>query len=305
LQFRQRISLLLLRDFNGECVRIMAATTGIAHPRVMSSKSFQKLSQFIHTQVGIKLPQGKKVMLEARLQKRLRVLGMDSYESYVDFLFTEKGQQSELRPLIDVVTTNTTEFFREPKHFEILVQDILPEWMRRTGGQRTLRLWSAGCSFGMEPYTLSMVMHEFAGWNKSFSFSILATDISTRALQHAARGVYEQDKIGSIPQQFRKKYLLRSKDPNKALVRMGPELRQTIDFRRLNFMEEFSFDKELDIIFCRNVIIYFDKPTQERLFRQFCRCLQKDGHLFIGHSESLSGMALPLEQIAPTVYRRV
>jgi chemotaxis protein methyltransferase CheR len=150
-----------------------------------------------------------------------------------------------------------------------------------------------------------MVMHEFAGWNKSFSFSILATDISTRALQHAARGVYEQDKIGSIPQQFRKKYLLRSKDPNKALVRMGPELRQTIDFRRLNFMEEFSFDKELDIIFCRNVIIYFDKPTQERLFRQFCRCLQKDGHLFIGHSESLSGMALPLEQIAPTVYRRV
>ncbi|MFV0420772.1 CheR family methyltransferase [Oleidesulfovibrio sp.] len=278
---------------------------GLTRPSTMSARSFTRLSEFIHSQVGIKLPQGKKIMLEARLQKRLRALSMSSYDSYVDFLFTEQGLHSELRSLIDVVTTNTTEFFREPKHFEVLEQHILPEWTRHLGGQRELRLWSAGCSFGMEPYTLSMVMHEFATINPSFAFSILATDISTRALQHASKGVYEMDKIGNIPEIFRKKYLLRSKDPAKSLVRMGPELRNTIAFKRLNFMEEFSFNNPLDIIFCRNVIIYFDKPTQERLFQRFCRCLASGGHLFIGHSESLSGMNLPLTQVAPTVYRKV
>lgn len=278
---------------------------GLSRPATMSAKSFTRLSEFIHSQVGIKLPQGKKVMLEARLQKRLRVLSMKSYDNYVDFLFTEQGLQSELRSLIDVVTTNTTEFFREPKHFEVLRHDILPDWVKNYGGHRDLRLWSAGCSFGMEPYTLSMVMHEFAAQNASFAFNILATDISTRALQHASKGVYELDKIGNIPESYRKKYLLKSKDPAKALVRMGPELRNTIAFKRLNFMEEFSFKNPLDVIFCRNVIIYFDKPTQERLFQRFCKCLASGGHLFIGHSESLSGMNLPLTQVAPTVYRKV
>jgi len=273
-------------------------------PSPMSDKVFQRLSLFIHERVGIKLPPSKRTMLEARLQKRLRTLGYMSYEKYVDFVFTEQGMEQELRNLIDVVTTNTTEFFREPKHFEFLVSTVLPDWVRRYGS-RQFCLWSAGCSIGMEPYTLGMVMSDFAEQYSGFSFRILATDISSRALQTAVKAVYEEDRISTIPDRLCKKYLLRSKDRTKRLIRIAPEVRRVVEFQRLNFMERFSFKNPMDVIFCRNVIIYFDKPTQERLFRQFCQFLQPGGYLFIGHSESLAGMDLPLTQAAPTVYRRI
>ncbi len=273
-------------------------------PAPMTDKVFQRLSLFIHERVGIKLPPSKRTMLEARLQKRLRVLHYNSYEQYVDFVFTDEGMEQELRNLIDVVTTNTTEFFREPKHFDYLLGNVLPEWMRRNGS-RPLSLWSAGCSIGMEPYTLGMVMQDFSEQYQGFSFQILATDISSRALQTASKAVYDEERIASIPDRLRKKYLLRSKDRTKRLVRIAPEIRKVVEFQRLNFMERFCFRNPMDIIFCRNVIIYFDKPTQERLFKQFCECLKPGGHLFIGHSESLAGMSLPLEQAAPTIYRRL
>ncbi|UZP69130.1 protein-glutamate O-methyltransferase CheR [Desulfovibrio mangrovi] len=270
----------------------------------MSDKVFQRLSSFIHERVGIKLPPSKRTMLEARLQKRLRLLNHPSYESYVDYVFSDVGMEKELRNLIDVVTTNTTEFFREPKHFDYLVNGVLPDWIRRHGTRR-LKLWSAGCSIGMEPYTLAMVLSNFAEQFGGFSFHILATDISSRALQTAVKAVYDEDRISCIPDVLCKKYLLRSKDRSKKLIRIAPEIRSLVEFQRLNFMEQFSFSNPLDIIFCRNVIIYFDKPTQERLFKQFCECLRPGGFLFIGHSESLAGMNLPLVQAAPTVYRRV
>lgn len=272
-------------------------------PAPMSDKVFQRLSLYIHERVGIKLPPSKRTMLEARLQKRLRVLNYPSYESYVDFVFSDDGMDQELRNLIDVVTTNTTEFFREPKHFDYLVGNVLPDWMR-TNGSRKLSIWSAGCSIGMEPYTLGMVLSDFSEQYHGFSYHILATDISSRALQTAVKAVYEEERINSIPDRLCKKYLLRSKDRNKKLIRIAPEIRREIEFQRLNFMERFSFKTPMDIIFCRNVIIYFDKPTQERLFKQFCECLRPGGYLFIGHSESLAGMSLPLTQAAPTVYRR-
>ena len=283
-----------------------ALPAGCARPGPMSQKLFDRMSRFVYDQVGIKLPASKRVMLEARLQKRLRVLGMASYDQYVDYLFTEKGFDEELRNFIDVVTTNTTEFFREPRHFDYLSSTVLPAWtaegVRST--QRTLRVWSAGCSIGMEPYTLAMVLQDYADRTPSFTFSILATDISSRALQQAVRAVYEEERVHSVPEPFRKRYLLRSRDRTRRLVRMGPELRAAVRFERLNFMDPFGFSEPMDIIFCRNVIIYFDKPTQEGLFQRFCQCLRPGGHLFIGHSESLTGMALPLEQVAPTVYRR-
>nr|WP_243838430.1 CheR family methyltransferase [Nitratidesulfovibrio liaohensis] len=273
----------------------------------MSQKLFDRMSRFVYEQVGIKLPGSKRVMLEARLQKRLRVLGMASYDQYVDYLFTEKGFDEELRNFIDVVTTNTTEFFREPRHFDYLTATLLPGWTAeavRLRAQRPLRVWSAGCSIGMEPYTLAMVLRDYQERTPGFSFSILATDISSRALQQAVRAVYDEERVHNVPDQFRKRYLLRSRDRSRRLVRIGPELRSAVRFERLNFMDPFSFSEPMDIIFCRNVIIYFDKPTQEGLFSRFSQCLRPDGHLFIGHSESLTGMALPLEQVAPTVYRR-
>lgn len=271
----------------------------------MDQRVFERFSEFIKSELGIKMPATKKTLLEARLQKRLRELGMATHEEYCEFLFSPRGMEEELVNLVDVVTTNTTDFFREPKHFELLSAKVLPALHERCGGSREVKVWSAGCSSGEEPYTLSMVLSEFARMNSGFRFGIMATDISTQVLRMAVRAIYPETKIGPIPPEYRKRYLLRSKDRTRHLVRIGPEARGHVRFRRLNFMEDFSFDGHLDVIFCRNVVIYFDRQTQEMLFSRFCRKLAVGGYLFIGHSESLAGMDLPLEPVAPTVYKKI
>lgn len=271
--------------------------------RAMSDKDFQRFAEFIGKECGIKLPPTKKVMLEARLHKRLRALGFADYAQYSEFLFSPQGLESELGHLIDQVTTNTTDFFREPRHFEFLRTRVLPEWHARHRG-RPLRVWSAGCSIGAEPYTLAMVLCDFREARPDFRFEIVATDISRQVLQKAHSAVYTEDQARGVPEALMRKYFLRSKDRTRRLVRLVPEVRRCVEFRWLNFMEEFGFREPHDIIFCRNVIIYFDKPTQHDLLSRFCRNLLSGGHLFIGHSESLAGMALPLAQAAPTIYRK-
>ncbi len=290
----------------------MTASAGATRARsarpekaTLTAKDFERLSQFVYAEVGIKMPPSKKTMLEARLQKRLRVLNLESYKEYCDYLFSSAGMERELPHMIDVVTTNTTDFFREPRHFDYLLDLVLPDLAGGLCRRREARVWSAGCSIGMEPYTLAMVLSEFQTAHKGFHFSILATDISTQALEQAVAAIYDEDRVAPVPKQMKSKYLLRSKDRTKRLVRVAPELRRLVRFRRLNFMEEFTLQDPLDIIFCRNVIIYFDRVTQEKLFHKFCRCLQPGGYLFIGHSESLTGMDLPIHQVAPTIYQRL
>jgi len=275
------------------------------HMERMSDKDFSRFSEFIYTEVGIKLPTTKKVMVEARLQKRLRALGIGTLGEYIAYLFSPQGMAEELFQLIDVVTTNTTDFFREPQHFELLTKRFLPEWHSRFGAQRSIRFWSAGCSFGMEPYTLAIVLSLFKERQPGFSFTILATDISTQALSAAASGIYDEERIAAVPQYIKSKSFLRSKNRNKQLVRVTPELRRHVQFQRLNFMEDFSFRLPFDFVFCRNVVIYFDKPTQQRLFTKMCHTIAPGGYLFIGHSESLAGMNLPIQQILPTIYQRI
>ncbi len=269
----------------------------------MKDADFKKFSSLIKGEFGIKMPPSKKTMLEARLQKRLRALGFNSHAEYCDYLFSPGGFERELTQLIDVVTTNTTDFFREPKHFELMLSTVLPDLSRRNN--RPIKIWSAGCSSGEEPYTIAMVLSEFAERNQNVNFSVLATDISTDILRKAMNAVYPMSKVEVIPMALKKKYLLKSKDKTKGLVRVAPELRKKVDFRRLNFMEPFPFKDQKDIIFCRNVVIYFDRATQDKLFKKFCDRLHKGGYLFIGHSESISGMNLPVRQIAPTVYQKV
>lgn len=271
----------------------------------LSDKDFRLFSDFITAQLGIKMPSTKKPMLEARLQKRLRVLGLDGYGAYREYLFSEVGQKDELPHLYDAVTTNTTHFFREANHFQALRSTILPGLHSKLRGGRALRFWSAGCSTGEEPYTLAMVLAEFAAQHDGFSFEILATDISLRVLEAAQRAVYVMEKIDDIPAAYRSRYLLRSKDQKKRLVRIVPELRRRVSFRRLNFMEPFQLQKPRDVVFCRNVVIYFDRPTQERLFQQISAQIVDGGYLFTGHSESLTGMDVPLEPVAPTIYRKI
>ncbi len=263
----------------------------------LSPRDFSRLRGFIYAECGINITDAKRTMLEARLQKRLRKLDLSSFSQYCDYLFSPKGREEELTDMIDQVTTNKTDFFREPAHFAYLTRKVLPEITRL---KRRVAVWSAGCSSGEEPYTLAMVLQEFG-----CSFMVLATDISTKVLGRAERAVYDEQQVGPVPDPLKKKYLLKSKDPAKALYRVVPELRERVRFRRLNFMDgDFGFREPMDVIFCRNVIIYFDKPTQERLLNKFCGHLSPKGYIFMGHSETLLGMNVPLTQVAPTVYRR-
>ena len=273
----------------------------------MSDKVFVRLSESIRDSCGIRLPPAKKTMLEGRLRKRLRALGIESFERYCEFLFSPGGSQSEYIHMIDAVTTNKTDFFREPDHFDCLLERILPEMVRlhTFGARKKLNVWSAACSTGEEPYTLAMVLSEFAEGCPGFDFSILATDISTAVLEKARSGIYEHDRVSQIPMMLRKKYLLKSKEKDKGLVRIAPELRNAVRFERLNFLEEeYGIDKPMAIVFCRNVLIYFDRPIQEKLVNRLSQHLMHGGYLFVGHSENLHGMDLPLVQTATTIYRK-
>lgn len=276
----------------------------------MSDKDFDRFASFIQSELGIKMPPAKKVMLESRLQKRLRLLKLDSFSKYCDYVFSPDGIENELVQMIDLVTTNKTDFFRESNHFDYLVHTAIPELIRtcEAGIKRKLTIWSAGCSTGEEPYTLAMVINEFADKNlkNGFDYLILATDISTRVLEITRKGIYKEERLAPVPLGLRQKYFLKSRDRTKELVRIVPQLRSRIRFRRLNFMDDdFGFREPIDIIFCRNVVIYFDKHTQEKLLKKFYRYLSPKGYIFMGHSETLSGIDVPLVKVSSSVYRKI
>jgi chemotaxis protein methyltransferase CheR len=273
-----------------------------------SDALFEHFSAYIQRELGIKMPLAKKTMLHARLQKRLRQLKLSSFDDYYDYVFGDQGRKEELHHMIDAVTTNKTDFFREPRHFEFLSSTVLPQLCRKAdrGGLGRFRVWSAGCSTGEEPYTLSMVLSEFKARYAGFGFTILATDISTQVLHKAAAGIYTEADVAPVPLAYRKKYLLRSKDRKRGLVRIVPHLRRLVSFGRLNFMDEaYGIKEAMHVIFCRNVIIYFDKPTQEKMLNRLCRHLQPGGYLFMGHSETLNGLNVPLKLVTSTVYQKV
>lgn len=276
-------------------------------PKTMTQADFERLSGFIYSHCGIKMPQVKKTMLESRLQKRLRLLGLSTFRQYCELLFNSPGGGDELPHMIDAVTTNKTDFFREPVHFAFLAEEAFPAFMER-GAHRAapFSVWSAGCSTGEEPYTLAVTMQEFEERNPGFRFAITATDISTRVLEKARAGIYDESQTAGIPAALKQKYFLRSRDRRQALVRVIPQLRSLITFQRLNLMDERYAVREgsLDAIFCRNVIIYFDRPTQYTLLERLCRHLKEGAHLFLGHSETVHGFELPLERVASTIYRK-
>ena len=274
----------------------------------LSKHVFDTLGAFIHEKLGIKMPDSKRVMIESRLRKRLKFLGIDQYADYCDYLFSEAGMENEIHEFINVVTTNKTDFFREPNHFSYMSEKALPELAENFGSgiNKTLNVWSSACSQGDEPYTLAIVLSEFAKKYKTYDFSILATDISMKILELAKKGVYHHSHIEPIDIDLRKKYLLKSKDKNKNIVRIIPELRKKIIFRQMNLIEgEFRIRNTMDIIFCRNVIIYFDRKTTDLLLKRLCGKLRTGGFLFMGHSELLDCTKLPLQQVAPTIYRKM
>lgn len=272
----------------------------------LTTADFNKLSSFIFKHYGIKLPPSKKTMLEGRLQKRLKLLSMSSFKDYCDYVFSTEGQKLELIHMIDVITTNKTDFFREAVHFDFLINTILPGFIKEHSFSTPFKIWSAGCSTGEEPYTLAMVLSEFAEKNCQFSFKTFATDLSSRVLKTASTAVYAEEKAATIPVQLKRKYLLKSKDVTNKTVRIVPELRAKINFDRLNFIDsDFSQVEIFHAIFCRNVLIYFDRSTQEKVIKKLCSKLEPAGFLFLGHSESIVNMDLPLVQIQPTIFQKL
>lgn len=271
----------------------------------LSNLDFDRLRELIYKESGINLNSDKKTMVEIRIKRRLQKLGIGTFGEYCKSVFTQSGKDQELVHLIDVITTNKTDFFREAAHFDYLVSKALPDLAARKGASRKSLVWSAGCSTGEEPYTLAMVLSEYAETQPGFGFRVLATDISTSVLNKAALGIFKSEVVGPVPQNLRKKYFMRSRDPQSDLLRIVPEVRALIEFRRLNFMDsDFGISELPEIIFCRNVIIYFDRATQIRILEKLTRHLTPGGYFFAGHSESLQGMDLPLVPVAPAVYRK-
>lgn len=280
-----------------------------ARDEALTERDYARLCKLIYAEAGIHLGTERKTMLEARIKRRLKALDLDSYGQYCDYLFGHKGDRDvthdEVVHLIDVVTTNKTDFFREPKHFHYLVEHALPELTERNGSKPFL-IWSAGCSTGEEPYTMAIVLNEYANSHPGFRFRILASDISNLVLAKAEQGVYTHSVVEPVPPALRRKYFMRSRQPGSDRVRVVPELRQTVEFRRLNFMDtDYGLSEKLDAIFCRNVIIYFDRPTQQRILLRLANCLLPGGYMFVGHAETLHDMNLPLVPVAPALYRRV
>ncbi len=233
-------------------------------------------------------------------------LHIATFGEYCQYLFSAEGQRKELVYMIDAVATNKTDFFREPHQFDYLTQKALPALAADAGSCWKLCAWSSASSTGEEPYTLGIVLSEYAARQPGFDFSILATDISTKVLDHAVEGVYAHERVEPVPLALRKKYLLKSKDPSKKLVKIAPALREKVTFRRLNLMDQnFGIAEAMGVIFCRNVIIYFDKPTQAALIRKLFNQLVPGGYLFMGHSEVLSHLDVPLVSVAPSIYRKM
>ncbi|WP_291855938.1 CheR family methyltransferase [Marinilabilia sp.] len=271
----------------------------------LSEKDFQAFSKYIFNEYGIKMPPVKRIMLQGRLLKRIRELKMNSYSEYKEYFFSKEGQERELLNFLNVVTTNKTDFYREPVHFAFLKDHVLPDFADSTGFSRPFKVWSAGSSSGEEGYTIAVALNEFKLANPRFRYEILGTDISSQMLQTAARGVYKESKIDMVPIDLKRRYFLKSKDRMNPTVRVVPELQTNLKLRYLNLMDSvYDVSETFDVIFCRNVLIYFDRVTQEKVINRLCRHLSPDGYFFIGHSESLSGMDVPLEHVKPTIFKR-
>jgi len=269
----------------------------------ISPYNFERLVKFIKSYCGITLNAAKQSMLEGRVKRRMRAVGIDDINEYCRLVLDDSGPEidAEVIHLMDVVTTNKTDFFREPVHFDYLTQTILPEIV--ASGARCIKIWSAACSIGAEPYTIAMVLDDFCRKHPGMDYSVLATDLSFESLQRALIGRFADSMIDPVPHEFRQRYVMRSEEGNE--VRMSPRLRSHIAFARLNLMDErYPVPRDFDVIFLRNVLIYFDKPTQIAVPTRLSEHLRCGGHLVLGHSESISRSTLPLHSVANTIFQR-
>jgi len=273
-------------------------------PEGFSQRNFERLSALIQQYSGIKMPAAKRTMISVRLRSRLMQLHLPHIDAYCDYLFLEDGLESEIVHLIDAVSTNKTDFFREPAHFDFLRETALPSYAEE--GRRQIKIWSSASSIGAEAYTLAMVLDDFRTRRRGPDFSILGTDISTEALAVAVSGQFPRAMMEPVPDEFLARYILEPRDPEVDFVRIVPALRAKVAWGRMNLMDErYPVDRDMDVIFCRNVLIYFDRPTQHKVLERLCSHLSAGGYLILGHSESGIGANLPVTAVYNTIFQKV
>lgn len=267
--------------------------------RPLTTKEFEQFRELAYKTFGLDLKEGKEQLVSSRLVKLINGANFRSFKDYYDHVVADKTGES-LLAMVDALTTNHTSFLREPAHLDFLRDELMPELARRD----RIRIWCAASSSGEEPYTLGFSVLESLPAGSRIPVEIMASDISTRVLDVAKRAVYAAERLQGVPASLQSKYFLRGEGGSKGFYKVKPELRRLVEFRRINLVEPYPEMEPYPVIFCRNVMIYFDKPTQERVVNRLAHYLEPGGYLFIGHSESLMGTNQPLEYVAPAVYRK-
>jgi chemotaxis protein methyltransferase CheR len=255
----------------------------------------------VYERSRIRLSREKEALIRARLGKRMRALGLETLPDYCDYLFSQGGAE-EVGHAIDALTTNFTQFLREREHFEFTVNEVLPRLL--AGRPKRFGIWSAACATGEEPYTMAFHLEEHFPATEGWDWRILATDISTRALAKAACGIYPDERLADLPRDWVRKYFQRGFGSCAGQCRVKSQLQQRISFQQINLLDTSQNDDAFEVIFCRNVMIYFDRPTQQQVVARLSRALRPGGYLFTGRSESLNGLALPLKCVRPSIYQK-
>jgi chemotaxis protein methyltransferase CheR len=270
----------------------------------LGDKDFAFLSDFVYKHCGIVLGEHKRQLVQGRLVRRLRALRLDGFDEYVNLLRSDPD--AELGELASAISTNVTSFFREMHHYDLLANELLPSWIeKKKRSSDRLRIWSAGCSTGEEPYALAMVLAEaLERTGSKVDARILATDLSPQALGAARAGTYSLERMGGISDERRNRWFLKGEGTYEGLACVHPRLRELVTIQPLNLLHEWPMRGPFDAIFCRNVVIYFDKPTKQRLFERYAGLLEQGGYLFLGHSESMYGLSDSFDLVGRTVYRK-
>lgn len=266
-----------------------------------TDNDFLKVKTLVYGFAGIDLNESKKNLVYNRLAKRIRFLEMDSFIEYLKFV--EAQGEAEFVHLINAITTNLTFFFRENHHFEYLAKTIIPGLLEKNRASKKIRIWSAGCSTGEEPYSIAIVLKEVvpSGWDAR----VLATDLDTNVVQTAREGVYKIDRLKGVTESRVKRWFMRGSGSKDGMVKVKSDLQQIIDFGQINLMNEWPIKEAIDVIFCRNVVIYFDKTTQAKLFDRYANLLPDQGHLLVGHSESLYKVTDRFKLLGQTIYQKI
>jgi len=269
---------------------------------VFSDQDFEKIRKFVKEETGITLSDAKKNMVYGRLSRRLRALDIKSFNQYIDLV--SGGESEEKGNFVNAITTNLTSFFREEHHFDYIKDTVIPEVLKNNSNTKKIRIWCAGCSTGEEPYSLSIALHESISDIESWDIKILATDLDTNVLEHCRRGVYDIERISGLSHSRKATWFLKGKGDHSGSVKVDARLQSLITFKQLNLMQAWPMKGQFDFMFCRNVVIYFDKPTQKILFDRYANLVKDNGYLFLGHSESLYNVCTRFQLLGNTIYQK-